>query len=379
LDATLTMPPDQRHWPLPLSKQVDVAALSRIFADTTSSYKYLWFQALLQRMTATGFRQPTLNLAELFEAMLVRAWYPSVFFRLSFGSQDRIGHWFDRYQIQLDGAITENDVAEAIRFKLCNGGSDMGLLRYVPFRSLAPFFDEELKGCKDYRRNILIRELADTNFISAKPIYRFKSEHEIEVHPDWMEYIASNLAFVSGWANWSWIQYLQQRNPNAPAIANKVGIPCYRQPLERQKEFWLVAFQHAPMRCLYSGEVLTPINMALDHFLPWSFVGHDQLWNLVPVSHRINSGKSNRIPDACYLDQLAALHHFALRHTRENMSAKKWQQMVQSYVNDFRLESFDALSDVQRLKAAYHATMRPLMQIAELMGFPARWHYENIP
>jgi hypothetical protein len=44
------------------------------------------------------------------------------------------------------------------------------------------------------------------------------------------------------------------------------------------------------------------------------------------------------------------------------MGAKKWQKLVQSYVNDFRLESFDALWDIQRLKAAYYATMLPLMQ-----------------
>ena len=34
----------------------------------------------------------------------------------------------------------------------------------------------------------------------------------------------------------------------------------------------------------------------VDHFIPWSFVMNDELWNLMPMDSALNSSKSNRLP-----------------------------------------------------------------------------------
>ena len=34
----------------------------------------------------------------------------------------------------------------------------------------------------------------------------------------------------------------------------------------------------------------------MDHFIPWSFVMNDELWNLMPMDASLNSVKSNRLP-----------------------------------------------------------------------------------
>jgi hypothetical protein len=40
----------------------------------------------------------------------------------------------------------------------------------------------------------------------------------------------------------------------------------------------------------------------LDHFLPWSFVTHDLIWNLTPAPRSINIQKSAAVPKlALYL------------------------------------------------------------------------------
>lgn len=33
-----------------------------------------------------------------------------------------------------------------------------------------------------------------------------------------------------------------------------------------------------------------------NHFIPWSFVMNDELWNLMPMDSSLNSAKSNRLP-----------------------------------------------------------------------------------
>lgn len=60
---------------------------------------------------------------------------------------------------------------------------------------------------------------------------------------------------------------------------------------------------------------LSPLyeNFSIDHFLPWSFVVHDSLWNLTPVEKSTNSMKSDKLPNLkIYLPRLAELHYKAI-------------------------------------------------------------------
>jgi hypothetical protein len=46
--------------------------------------------------------------------------------------------------------------------------------------------------------------------------------------------------------------------------------------------------------------------------LPWSFVAHDQLWNLTPTSPEVNSSKSDNLPANTYFDRFVDLQHQGL-------------------------------------------------------------------
>ena len=50
------------------------------------------------------------------------------------------------------------------------------------------------------------------------------------------------------------------------------------------------------MKCIYTGETLTVGNYAVEHFIPYSFVSHDLIWNLIPAEKSFNSSKSNKLP-----------------------------------------------------------------------------------
>jgi hypothetical protein len=359
---------------LPLSSRVDAATLSRLFSDTTTSYKYLWFQAILSELVSTRFQQANIELKDLLSRTLTHAWYPKVFFRLSFGMQDKVGHWFDRGPIELEGTIGDDVISQAI-LKRINTEGDSGLLRYVPYRILSPFFEAQVVGCPDHRKNALIRQLADYHFDDRKPLYRFQSESEIQIHPDWLDYLATNFSIVTGWSNWNWLQFLQQNNSNVPAIANKLRIPLDRNSIANQRKYWRLAQRNKPINCIYSGDPLSFQDISLDHFLPWSFVGHDQLWNLIPVSSSANSAKNNQLPHECYVEKFILIQHSALHETKVTMSRSEWRTAVESHLNDLHLDSFDALLNLNALAVAYRATIHPLMSIAQRMGFGHGWQY----
>jgi len=51
-------------------------------------------------------------------------------------------------------------------------------------------------------------------------------------------------------------------------------------------------------------------DISIDHFVPWSYVAHDEMWNLNPTTKSINSFKSNKLPDwNTYFKRLAMLEY----------------------------------------------------------------------
>ncbi len=38
-------------------------------------------------------------------------------------------------------------------------------------------------------------------------------------------------------------------------------------------------------------------NYEIDHFVPWSFITNDEMWNLMPVNSSLNSSKRDKLPD----------------------------------------------------------------------------------
>ena len=42
----------------------------------------------------------------------------------------------------------------------------------------------------------------------------------------------------------------------------------------------------------------------MDHFIPWSYVKDDKLWNFVLACPQCNEKKNNRIPTEMYLDMI---------------------------------------------------------------------------
>ena len=50
------------------------------------------------------------------------------------------------------------------------------------------------------------------------------------------------------------------------------------------------------MQDVFTDEPVISKQYDIDHFIPWSFVMNDELWNLMPMDSSLNSSKSNRLP-----------------------------------------------------------------------------------
>ena len=369
---------------LPLAPALDISALAAAFRDTATSYKYLWLQAILRALHRGEFEDGFASLRLLAAHMFDIAKYPLRRFHLFFGWEDKIASalrdledaagwreseydWFDREIVARQADLP------AHVYK--------GIVKFAPYRLLAPFFGDELKGLGAAARHHKIARLANDAFDSRRPpLYRFSADGEsIEISPAWRDYILANFDILRGWALWHWCGYLQGQNPNIPAISRKLEKP-QAATTARQRHFWrwIIGKRAGEIRCLYSGEVLRAERFALDHFLPWDFIGHDNLWNLAPTMPEANSAKSNRLPSGDYLSGFVALQHIALS-TFCASGRTQWNALTESYLADLRLRIVtpSAAPDLAELRKAYSMVVPPLARLAENCGFRPGWRWKK--
>ena len=366
---------------LPHSDQLDIGTLSGLFRHTTNSYKYLFFLSLLTLIKDRNFKiDDGIHLKDLKIEMLITAWYPQVFFKLSFGTQDQISSALKQVPHLEDKNLLSKTGRQKLRRHIMLDYKDFydELMRYVPYRILRPFFAVETRGMPDQRVNREVSKLAAEQFYERCPLFRFNDSEEcIFLHPDWIAYLQQHQTIIEGWALWHWADYMQRRNPSIPAVTRKLFPPDRRESLNVQRKFWdtVIDIDKKNIRCIYTGKKLD-CGYELDHFLPWKFVAHNQLWNLIPVDPLANSSKSDRLPSEIYIDCLAKTQCDALSTARNIFSNNKWKKDVEPYITDLHIDKPEDTLNFEILRFAYRRTLEPLMSIAEQQGFHCGWTYE---
>lgn len=353
--------------------------LGRVFNDTTNSYKLLWFLGLIQLLQRANTH--TLPIADVLTEMATVGWHPVCFYRLTLGRQDKLQHAI--LEIQKASKLPPDARPAEIRKFVAASPSARALLddfrRYVPTRFLSPWCKDQLRGRKDSEKDRLIAQLAQASQKGPLPTPYWVDQDEVRFNPSWRHFLLDNLAIVRAFAEYHFAQYLQTRNPNVPGVVNKLNAPIARD-LRLARQFWQFVrdgFQKAGgperFRDIYSNQPLIG-GFAIDHFLPWSFVAHDLMWNLAPVNATTNSSKGDTLPDLdTYLPRLVSLHVGAIE------VAKEKPKLLEDYTEAFKLDVPGLLAlGEEGLRAKYHGVMNSQAQIAANQGFQTGWKLPSI-
>ncbi len=356
--------------------------LGQVFKDTTNSYKLIWFLALLSLLKQTDDR--ALRLGDVFTEMAVAVWHTVCLFRLSLGRQDKLQDVI--LEIQQSSGLPPNATPDAIRRFVKASGEAQAKLnyfkRYVPTRFLAPWFDIKLRGIRDTLKDAKIKTLSlDSQRTPLASLYYFETSsagEAIKTNDSWRAFLLENIGIVQSFTEYHLTIYLQARNPNVPGVVNKLRAPTTRQ-LTAARDFWRFvrndfekAGNSSKFRDIYSERQLG-YSFSIDHFLPWSFVVHDLLWNLTPVEPETNSSKNDVLPDLeLYLPRLANLHFDAID------AAKRRPKFLEDYTNCFERDVVDLLAlGPKEFLAKYRDVIMPQAQIARNQGFQAGWKIRN--
>lgn len=231
------------------------------------------------------------------------------------------------------------------------------LLNCVPYRFLFPWIN--ISDNKEM-------ELRSCSF-ENECLYAIHGD-EIEINPKWESYLIDNYTILRDFSFWNLTLFLQKRNPNVPDIPSKLIKPIQRESLDKQRKLWdLYIDMNGPINCIYTGVPLYKKHYDLDHFIPWSFVSHNLIWNLLPANSSINSSKSNNLPSLdLYLKPFAKIQHDALRVV---YSKKPNDKTLEDYLMLYdSIPELICLSESEFLDV-YRKIFSPMAQIAENMGF----------
>jgi hypothetical protein len=273
---------------LPNNEHLPIHKLVACFNNTSATYKFYWLLSITEQVE---MGRTMIAKKELFAGMLSHSWYTIHYFHVSFGTQDVLQESAKLIRNIENIPITakKHDISEHLNSS--NNRETLKILNHfdlnVPHWFLSPWFPGKSK--KD------IYELSQD--FSHLSLYALHKEF-ISVNLLWANYIKDNAALIKSFCYWRLSLWLQSKNPNVPDIPNKLIKPAQRNSLTKQrKEYWdLVITEIGALNCIYSNKSLQLGTYAVEHFVPYSFVSHDLIWNLIPADPIFNGSKSDKLP-----------------------------------------------------------------------------------
>ena len=275
--------------------------------DPSYCYKFYWLEAIVN-LISEGKEETTFN--DIIDEMIANAWYSVV-----------------EFHIHLSGVVSGEvkDGLERAVLKLCNisdlksNASKMEikdaikthnaeliqekkqLTNMVPYRALAGFFAKHDQNVKwdSITRLITYIEMFNNTYERLPYILGTSPNLQKEVYfsKDWIKLIQDNTVAILGWIQYEKVKWLQNNNPDVPGLVYKLApLNEKMRKLANVRKLWTSIMDMHEIHDVFTDEIIKVDDFDVDHFVPWSFVMNDELWNLMPMDSGLNSSKSNKLP-----------------------------------------------------------------------------------
>jgi len=365
---------------LPYSDELNIEYLGRLFDNTSECYKFFWFKAIVAKVIDGKYE---LTYEELVDEMIADAWYMVTEYHLNLGPKDTLENLVALIKEKNPKLKSCEKKSTIINFLRDTKDQDIiskkrALTYNVPYRLQAPF----MKGLKGSGWNVGERNLISKINQEERLMYYFVSleglSTVIRIQEEWGKYIQKNQEIIRGWLEYNMILYLQKRNPSVPGIADKLQPPQERK-LETVKKYWKIILSYEPVREIYSEKLLTEKDISIDHFVPWSYVAHDEMWNLNPTTKSINSSKSNNLPDwDTYFERLAHQEYQSYELMwKYDQIHKEFEKCAKAHINsdDIKYRVYRQGLEFNEFAGELKSIILPVYHSAQNCGF-RNWQYE---
>lgn len=342
---------------LPYSQCLNIDKLSTVFVNTSATYKFYWFLAILELVEQGN---TYIHKQRLFSIMISNSWYTVNYFNVSFGKQDLIQDAVKAILMIENLRVNENRNTINAILENTQKIETIKILNHFDKNVPHWFISSWFSGTKNNIYSL------SQNFDHGC-LYRLEKDY-IEINPSWISYLQLNSKILKDFCFWNLSLFLQKRNPNVPDIPNKISKSLVRNSLMKQtNEYWKLIFNElGSIDCIFTNSklIFEEKKFAIDHFVPHAFVSHDLIWNLIPIDKSFNCSKGDKLPSVeKHFNDFYKLQKTAYDIVKIHNSKNK-------YLDEF-LTIFPDLNDSSGFNYhRYKETIQPLITIASNNGFP---------
>ena len=287
---------------------LDIESFSLMMKDPSYCYKFYWLEAIVQ-LISEGIRETTFDV--IIDEMICNAWYSVREFHIHLSGMQPTGQVRDGLERAVLLLTELSDLpANASKVEIKNAiaehNSDLKaykeqLTNMVPYRALAGFFNKsnETVNWGSIRRMTAYIEKINRDTVLLPYILGEESKLKKKVYfqDAWVEMIQDQTVSILGWIQYEKVKWLQNNNPEVPGLIYKLApMDEKMRKLNNVRKLWEGILDVSEIRDVFTDEPVVPKKYDVDHFIPWSFVMNDELWNLMPMDSSLNSSKSNRLP-----------------------------------------------------------------------------------
>ena len=287
---------------------LDIRSFALMLKDPSYCYKFYWLEAIVNLISA-GVTETTFN--DIIDEMICSAWYSVREFHIHLSGLSGDGEVRDGLEraVLLLSELSElpaNASKVEIKNEIKRYGKELQkykeqLTNMVPYRALAGFFANagEVVNWDSIRRLTAYIEAFDTNITTLPYTLGTSSKlaKEVRFHADWISMMQDNTVQILGWIQYEKVKWLQNNNPEVPGLVYKLApMDEIIRKLGKVRKLWEGILACHDLRDVFTDGKIQPGKYDIDHFIPWSFVMNDELWNLMPMDSSLNSSKSNRLP-----------------------------------------------------------------------------------
>lgn len=286
---------------------LDIESFSLMMKDPSYCYKFYWLEALVV-LISEGVTETTFD--AVIDEMIASAWYSVREFHIHLSGllAGEVRDGLERAILllaqvsSLPANASKTEIKNAIRRHNQELKSfKEQLTNMVPYRALAGFFNRSSETVNWSSKMQLVEYIERINSsVTILPYTLGKSsklKKEIRFNPAWVRMIQDNTVSIMGWIQYEKVKWLQMNNPEVPGLVYKLApLDEKMRRLGNVRKLWEGILELHPVRDVFTQQPLEKKQYDVDHFVPWSFVMNDELWNLMPMNSSLNSSKSNRLP-----------------------------------------------------------------------------------
>ncbi len=150
--------------------------------------------------------------------------------------------------------------------------------------------------------------------------YKSSSEKKIILKHEAVKFFKEENEILSKILVLEWAKFLEKTN-FTPRLISKIEL--MKDPKRNSLTKFRKILMEMEEECFYCGTKLENTDVHIDHFIPWSYIYEDELWNLVQSCSKCNLIKSDSLPPKDCIEKIV------IRNKQKALS--KWNSDITDY------------------------------------------------